>query len=63
MVKWEALEEHASTWKINGLSDLKYKILDTQALDPQKMSTKIHVDVQLNGNHWSNEKSGMDYQG
>lgn len=62
MVKWEALEEHACTWKTNGLHDLKYKILETTALDPEKKSSKIHVDVQLNGDHWSNQKSAIDYQ-
>jgi hypothetical protein len=33
MVKWEALEEHATTWKTNGLSDLSYQVLETTYLD------------------------------
>jgi hypothetical protein len=61
MVKWEALEEHDKTWKTNGLADLKYKLIEKSYLDDTKKTTKLHVDVQLNGNHWSNDKSGIDY--
>jgi hypothetical protein len=78
MVKWEALEEHNKTWRVNGLADLSYKVLNMVDLDkdqkqtqlgggtdnnvPYKSrATKITVDVKLNGNHWSNEKCGMDY--
>lgn len=66
IVKWEALDEHAKTWKTNGLSDLHYKILSSRPLDSpkggsqQSRATKITVDVKLNGQHWSNEKSGVD---
>ena len=63
MVKWEALEEHAQTWRQNGLADLQYKVLDTQALDGKGKATKITVDVQLNNNHWANDKCGLDYMG
>jgi len=63
MVKWEALEEHEKTWKINGLADLKYATLKTQFLDDEKKASKITVDIKLNGNHWSNEKAGIDYKG
>mmetsp|Transcript_7047 Transcript_7047/g.13289 ORF Transcript_7047/g.13289 Transcript_7047/m.13289 type:complete len:482 (-) Transcript_7047:1194-2639(-) len=73
MVKWEALKEHESTWRTNGLADLKYSILKMESLvdglrnsenekdDSKPRATKITVDVKLNGNHWSNEKSGMDF--
>ena len=61
MVKWEALEEHDKTWKTNGLVDLKYKILAETPLDDHKKSTKLTVDVMLNGSHWANEKCGLDY--
>lgn len=82
MVKWEALKEHESTWRQNGLADLKYSILKMENLDSSNTvgtnatitdrqnppfaaaisrATKITVDVKLNGNHWSNEKSGMDF--
>lgn len=63
MVKWEALEEHEKTWKTNGMADLQYKVLETTSLDDKNKSSKITVDVQLNGDHWSNEKAAMDYMG
>jgi len=63
MVKWEAADEHAATWKTNGLADLKYTLLSQQHLDDAKKSTKYTVDVRLNGNHWSNAKSGVDFRG
>ena len=63
MVKWEALEEHSTTWKTNGLADLKYTLLETKPLDNTKKADKLTVDVKLNGNHWTNEKSGLDYVG
>jgi len=63
MVKWEVANEHEKTWKTNGLADLKYQVLEQQPLDPNKKSTKITVDVKLNGNHWSNEKCGVDFLG
>lgn len=74
MVKWEALEEHESTWRTNGLADLSYSILKKEDLDEGKSitggsilgdhrsrATKVTVDVKLNGNHWTNEKCGADY--
>jgi hypothetical protein len=64
MVKWEALDEHVTTWKTNGLADLNYKVLKTETLDPKNKSSKITVDVKLNGNnHWANEKCGVDFMG
>jgi hypothetical protein len=32
MVKWEALEEHETTWRSNGMADLKYSVLETKSL-------------------------------
>jgi hypothetical protein len=74
MVKWEALEEHESTWRTNGLADLSYSVLKKEDLDEGKSNTggnilgdhrsratKVTVDVKLNGNHWTNEKCGADY--
>ena len=74
MVKWEALEEHESTWRTNGLADLNYSILKKEDLDEGKSitggsilgdhrsrATKVTVDVKLNGNNWTNEKCGADY--
>jgi hypothetical protein len=61
MVKWELKDEHESTWKTNGLSDLKYSVLSQVPLDDGKKATKVTVDVKLNGNHWTNEKAGIDY--
>jgi len=63
MVKWELLDEHEKTWKTNGLADLSYKVLKTESLDDKNKSSKITVDVKLNGNHWGNDKAGIDYQG
>lgn len=61
MVKWELKDEHESTWQTNGLLDLKYAVLSETALDDSNKATKITVDVKLNGNHWTNEKAGIDY--
>ena len=63
MVKWEALDEHKTTWKKNGLADLNYKVLETASLDKSKKATKVTVDVKLNGDHWSNQKCGVDFKG
>ena len=63
MVKWELLEEHEKTWKTNGLADLRYSVLKTEPLDDKNKSSKITVDVKLNGNHWGNDKAGIDYAG
>jgi hypothetical protein len=67
MVKWEALDEHDKTWKQNGLTDLSYKVLKSDSLDAKDPAranaTKITVDVKLNGNHWANDKCGVDYLG
>jgi hypothetical protein len=67
MVKWEALDEHEKTWKSNGLADLNYKVLKTEGLDTSDLlkakATKITVDVKLNGNHWANNKCGIEYKG
>lgn len=79
MVKWEAMEEHAKTWKTNGLKNLSYKVMRKLDLDPEKKgksssaattvsqhvsrATKVLVDVKLNGNHWANDKCGVDYMG
>jgi hypothetical protein len=63
MVKWEALEEHEKTWRTNGLADLKYSVLESKPLDENKKATKITVDVQLNGDHWANDKCGVHYMG
>ena len=53
-VKWELLEENKTTWKWNGLSDLKYKLLGEEALGDH--GTKVKVDIELNG-HWANDMS------
>ena len=64
MVKWELEDEHKATWKTNGLVDLKYKVLQTVPFkDAAQHASKITVDVQLNGNHWTNEKAGVDFVG
>jgi len=64
MVKWEALEEHETTWKKNGLADLQYKVLGTTNLDPKtNKATKVTVDVKLNKDHWANDKCGVDFKG
>ena len=65
MVKWEALDEHVMTWKTNGLADLSYDIMKIARLDKDNVGeskvTKLTTDVKLNGNHWANDKCGVDY--
>ena len=34
-VKWEALDEHQTTWRTNGLADLDFKILAMTELDKE----------------------------
>lgn len=63
MVKWEALDEHMSTWKTNGMADLKYKLLTNKFMDDTKKASLITTDVLLNGNHWANDKCSVDYMG
>jgi len=64
MVKWEALDEHETTWRTNGLADLKYDMIGTQPLDGDNgHATKLKVDVKLNGNHWANDKCSVDFMG
>ena len=53
MVKWELKDEHESTWQ--------YAVLSETPLDDSNKATKITVDVKLNGNHWTNEKAGIDF--
>jgi hypothetical protein len=65
LLKKEALEEHSSTWKMNGLSSLAgYKILKETPLDTsdlnQSKATKITVDIRLNGDHWTNKQAGVN---
>eukprot|EP01041_Mallomonas_annulata_P006369 gene6369-12876_t len=54
--KWEVLEEHDSTWKENGLSNLKYEVLRRNEISPSYH--RILVDVQLNG-HYTDSLSGL----
>jgi hypothetical protein len=63
MVKWEAADEHEATWKTNGLADLDYQLIKTTPFDEVKKASKITADVKLNGNHWANEKAGVDFLG
>jgi len=67
MVKWEALKEHDTTWRTNGLADLQYKKIEESPLDGKDLrrskATKISVDVKLNGNHWANDRCGVDFMG
>eukprot|EP00985_Skeletonema_marinoi_P020034 scaffold11714_cov123-Skeletonema_marinoi.AAC.2 len=67
MVKWEALEEHAKTWRVNGLADLSYDILKIERMDKEDEDeggskvTKLTTDVKLNGDHWANDRCGVEY--
>jgi hypothetical protein len=45
------------------MSDLKYQLLSQSPLDDASRATKFTVDVKLNGDHWANEKAGIDYMG
>jgi len=62
-MKNEVLAEHSSTWRTNGLSDLSYDVLGRKLIDEEKCGEKaeiITVRVGLNGDHWTNEKSGVE---
>lgn len=59
MVKWELQEEHESTWKTNGLADLKYDVVSQEKLN--SWASKITVNLKLNGTHWTNAQAGVDY--
>mmetsp|Transcript_47473 Transcript_47473/g.100875 ORF Transcript_47473/g.100875 Transcript_47473/m.100875 type:complete len:164 (+) Transcript_47473:98-589(+) len=65
MVKWEALEEHKATWQMNGLADLSYDIMMIKRMDREdggeSKVTKLTTNVKLNGDHWANDKCGVDY--
>ena len=61
MVKWEALEEHMKTWRSNGLADLKYKVIKNDFMDDTQKASMVTTDILLNGNHWANDKCGLDY--
>ena len=63
MVKWEALDEHEQTWKENGLKDLKYTMKSVVSLSDNNKASKLCCDIELNGNHWGNDKCGLDYMG
>ncbi|EWM21309.1 beta- -galactosyltransferase 3 [Nannochloropsis gaditana] len=56
-VKWEALGEHAETWRQNGLKDLRYEVMGREELEGEVGGgggriTKLTVDVRENG-HWT----------
>lgn len=51
-VKWELWKEHESTWRTNGLADLKYKVVDKRHLCDTHRAMMVTVDVKLN-DHWS----------
>jgi hypothetical protein len=59
-LKWEALAEHEGTWQSNGLADLKYKEEKREEMGDSGKVVKVTVDVGLNGNHWTNKKSGVN---
>ena len=52
MNKNEVLEEHSTTWTVNGLSNLNYQILDELQLNKSDHAFKLQVDVMENS-HWS----------
>jgi hypothetical protein len=64
MVKWELQDEHEKTWKINGLSDLKYSIINTTNLHESRKATKVTVDIKASDtSHWTWAKAGVDFIG
>mgnify|MGYP003865582359 CR=1 FL=1 len=60
-VKWETADEHERTWRTNGLADLEYEHIETVDLEPLGRATKSAVDVQPNGDHWTNDRARVDY--
>ncbi len=57
MNKNEVLDEHALTWRSNGLSNLQYELL---SIEMKNECTDVYtVDVRLNG-HWTDTVCGVD---
>ena len=62
MNKQEVLAEHKTTWKINGLKNIKYKILQQNSCNKEMNNTiceHIIVQVLLN-NHWTDNRANLD---
>ena len=59
MNKREVLDEHAATWRTNGLRDLQYAVLARGSIGGNERASKVTVDVQLN-NHWTDQRSGIE---
>lgn len=57
MQKNEVLSEHEATWGTNGLSDLRYTIVENTSLSEH--TKRVLVNLHLNG-HWTDERSGVD---
>ena len=58
MNKTELFSEHESTWKTNGLNNLKYEIINRKTILNDN-SEMITVDVQLN-DHWTDLVCAID---
>jgi hypothetical protein len=41
--KWERLEEEASSWKTNGLSDLSFTVLETESLHKNALKYTVKL--------------------
>lgn len=61
ILKVESLDDAAAAnCKVNDGKDTRHETR-FECQGKRGRATKITVDVKLNGNHWSNEKSGMDF--
>jgi hypothetical protein len=58
MNKHEVLEEHARTWKMNGLTDLEFSKVKQEFLFGEEYCVKHTVDVGIN-HHWTDDRSGI----
>lgn len=57
MNKNELLAEHKDTWHMNGLSNLKYEIVQSTTVTPH--CDRFLIDIGLN-NHWTDARSSIN---
>ena len=58
LIKDQAIDDE---WKRNGLSTLEYEVLSVASIHESGTATKVTVDVKLNGDHWTNGLSAVNY--
>jgi hypothetical protein len=58
MLKWELEDEHAATWRTNGLASLDYSVFSRKEIQNYKCSI-INVDVKLNQHEMTDSKCAL----